>query len=104
MKHSKLHWAFALLVASGLALQGRADTIINNFDTPYNYIANGIIGDTHWDGVYLRFGDIPGGNNGGDGNGNTTDANASLEVPGYLTVQGTGTSWAGAGDDGFFSL
>jgi len=102
MKQIKLRWAFALLVASGLAWQVRADSIINNFTTSYDYIANGIIGDTNWDGVYLRFGDIPGGNNGGDGNGNTVVANANVVNPGFLTVQSTGGTWVGNGDDGFF--
>ena len=104
MKRSILRWASGLLIAvTGLVLQVRGDSIINNFNnSSYNYIANGIIGDTNWDGVYLRFGDIPGGNNGGDGNGNTTVANANNDIPGYLVVQGTGTTWAGAGDDGFF--
>jgi hypothetical protein len=27
--------------------------LTNNFDVPRNYFANGIIGDTNWDGVYL---------------------------------------------------
>jgi len=101
MKRLKLIWTFALLATFGLALQGRADSIINNFTTSQDYIANGIIGDTNWDGVYLRFGDIPGGNNGGDGNGVTSQANTTY-AGGYLTIQGTGGSWAGAGDDGFF--
>jgi len=101
MKRLILRWAFALFVASGLALQVQADSIINNFDNPYDYVANGIIGDTNWDGIYMRFGDIPGGNNGGDGNGNTSVASSAFN-PGYLTVQSTAGTWAAAGDDGFF--
>ncbi len=104
MKRSIIRWASGLLMAAtGLVLQVRAGSIINNFNNgSFDYIANGILGDTNWDGIYLRFGDIPGGNNGGDGTGNTTVANANSDVPGTLKVQGTGTSWAGVGDDGFF--
>src|SRR6185437_133481 len=102
MKQPKLRWAFALLVASGLALQSRADSIINNFTTPQNYLVNGIIGDTNWDGVYLRFGDIPGGNNGGDGNGNSLIADSDVTFGGFLTVQTVNSTWVGDGDDGFF--
>jgi hypothetical protein len=102
MKQTKLRWALALLVASGLALQVRAGSLVNNFNVPFDYVHNGIIGDTNWDGVYLSFGDVPGGNNGGDGNGSTLVGNASIDNAGFLTVQSTRSSWAGAGDDGFF--
>lgn len=103
MKQLKLSWALALLMAAfGLSQHVRAGSITNNFTSPIDYVANGIIGDTNWDGVYLGFGDIPGGNNGGDGNGVSTIANASLTDPGFLTVQSTAGSWVAAGDDGFF--
>src|SRR6266702_1177977 len=101
MKQIKLRWALALLVASGPALQVRADSIINNFDTAYNYVANGIVGDTNWDGVYLRFGDIPNGGAGGSGNGSAVQANTTF-TGGYLSVQSTGSDWAGNGDDGIY--
>ena len=101
MKRSILRWASALVIASGLTLQARAESIINKFTTPYDYVANGIIGETNWDGVYLKFGDIPGGNNGGDVNGNTTVANSTVN-PGFLTVSSSGGTWVGNGDDGFF--
>jgi hypothetical protein len=103
MKHLKLSWALALLAAAfGLSQHVRADSIINNFTTSYDYVANGIIGDTNWDGVYMNFGDIPGGNNGGDANGITTIANANVANSGFLTVQSTAGTWAAAGDDGFY--
>lgn len=78
----------------------KADSITNDFDNSLDYLTNGVAG-TMWDGVYLGFGDVPGGNNGGDGNGSTLQANETAN-PGYLTVQSTQTSWAGAGDDGFY--
>ena len=51
-----------------------ASGITNNFDTAADYVANGILGDTNWDGVYLGFGDIQNGNPGGSGNGATLAA------------------------------
>ncbi|MGA2662449.1 MAG: hypothetical protein ABSH34_33630, partial [Verrucomicrobiota bacterium] len=85
-----------------LSLSMQAGSITNNFDVSHDYLADGILGDTNWDGVYLGFGDVPGGNDGGDGAGATLAANANLGFPGFLTVQSTATSWAGNGDDGFF--
>src|SRR5258708_3082273 len=79
-----------------------AETITNNFDVPYDLVANGIIGNTNWDGVYLGFGDIPGGNPGGSGIGVALTANANVSFPSFLTVQTTGSDWSAAGDDGFF--
>jgi hypothetical protein len=43
----------------------KADTIINNFNNGFDYQANGVPG-TMWDGVYLGFGDVFGGSDGGD--------------------------------------
>src|SRR5437868_10346729 len=102
MKRSILRWAAALLIASGLSSQVRADSIINNFDSSHNYIANGIIGDTNWDGVYLRFGDVPNGSAGGSGNGNTLVANSTVFGGGFLGLQNAGGDWSGNDDDGFF--
>jgi len=99
MKQLKLRWAFALLLASGFAIQVRAGSITNNFNSGFNYLANGVPG-TMWDGVYLGFGDIHGGNDGGDV-GNTIEADETFQ-PGFLTVIDTMTDWAGPADDGFF--
>ena len=84
-----------------LAVQAsvRAGSITNNFDNSFDYMANGVAG-TMWDGVYLDFGDVPGGIQGPD-IGATIQANETSN-PGFLTVQTTGTSWSGANDDGFF--
>jgi hypothetical protein len=79
-----------------------AGGITNTFDTTFNYVADGILGDTNWDGVYLNFGDVPGGGAGGSGNGLTTTANSSLSFAGFLTVQTTRSDWSGTGTDGFF--
>src|SRR5262249_29396801 len=92
----------SLSVTSVLSPSAQAGTLTNNFDVPYNYFANGIIGDTNWDGVYLGFGDIPGGNVGGSGAGATLAADAGISFPSFLTVQTTGSDWSDVGDDGFF--
>jgi hypothetical protein len=102
MKKAGFKFFAWFLSAFALVVGARGDSLTNNFDVSRDYVANGIIGDTNWDGVYLRFGDIPGGNNGGDGIGNTTVANASVSFSGFLTVQSTATTWAAPGDDGFF--
>src|SRR5436309_2086369 len=76
-------------------------SITNNFDTSYDYFVNGITGDPNWDGVYLNFGDIQGGNPGGSGNGATTSANANGS-PNTLSITSTRGDWSAPGDDGFF--
>jgi hypothetical protein len=81
----KLVVVLAFLV-SCIAPAARADSLTNNFTTPQNYQANGIIGETNWDGVYMRFGDITGGTAGGSGNGTPSIANAGVTFPGLLAV------------------
>jgi len=83
-----------------LSPQAKADSITNNFNNSLDYVANGVA-NSMWDGVYLGFGDIYGGQNGDGNNGYTLQANETAN-PGYLTVQSSGTDWAGSGDDGFF--
>ena len=85
------------------ALSLRADTLLNSFDNPFDYVGNGIIGDTNWDGVYLRGGDIPGTISlGGSGSGVQNSANTTTPFPTYLNLQNVGGDWSGADDDGFF--
>jgi len=50
--------------------------------------------------MYLRFGDIPGGNVGGNPAGDTAIANSGITYPGYLALRSSGGDWADAGDDG----
>src|SRR5665213_313324 len=82
-----------------LAVQAsvKAGSITNNFTGSADYVGGGILGETNWDGVYLKGGDIPG----GTGTGTTTRANET-DNPGFLTVQGTVGAWVGNEDDSFF--
>src|SRR5487761_2453208 len=98
MIRCEIELAFLGLLA--VETQVMAGSLTNNFNNSLDYLANGVAGSM-WDGVYLGFGDVPGGNNGGDGNGATLQANETAN-PGFLTVQSTSTSWAGTGDDGFY--
>lgn len=90
---------FYLIFLAGPTLV-KADSITNNFDNSFDYFANGVAGSM-WDGVYLGFGDVPGGNNGDGNNGYTLQANETA-FPGYLTIQDSETDWSGNGDDGFY--
>ncbi len=73
----------------------------NHFDSGFDFVAHGIIGNTNWDGVYLGFGDVLAGNPGGDGYGGTIQANETNR-PGFLTVRTAASTWSGVADDGFF--
>ena len=91
---------FQRLIA--FAFVARADSLTDQFTTPFDYVANGILGDTNWDGVYMGFGDIPSGNAGGSGGGNTLIANTTVFGGGFLGVRSQGGDWSGPGNDGFF--
>ena len=93
----KMLWVFIGLL--GMLTSVKADSITNDFDSSLDYLANGVAG-TMWDGIYVAFGDVPGGIV-GPYTGATVQANETSN-PGFLTVQSTGTSWAGAEDDGFY--
>jgi hypothetical protein len=101
MKQKALNYVVGFVAALGLVSSARADALLNTFDTPFDYVANGIIGDTNWDGVYLRGGEIPGGSLGGSGSGNQTIANTTA-FGGFLGLQNIGGDWSGADNDGFF--
>jgi hypothetical protein len=90
-----------LLALLGASISARAQLVTNTFSTPVDLVANGVIG-SGFDGLDLNFGDVPGGNNGGDGNGKTLLADTTT-FSGFLTVSTIDSSWAGVGDDGFFA-
>jgi len=80
-----------------------APRFTDNFGISQDYVANGLIGST-WDGLFLRFRDIPGGNAGGGGDpaGDTQTLDANVSSNNVLTLLATGSTWQGAGDDGPF--
>ena len=91
-----------LLAATPIA---RAQTVTNTFaNSTIDLVTNGVIG-SGFDGADLAFGDVPGANNGGAGNGATLAANTAL-FPGFLSVQTINSAWGqgGTGDDGFFAF
>lgn len=94
----KLALLLTTLMAFASTLIVRADTLVNTFTQPFDYVADGILGDTNWDGVYFRSGDILG--NAG-GTANTPTANTET-FPGILGVQNISGGWAGSQDNGFF--
>ncbi|HET7624607.1 MAG TPA: hypothetical protein VFM25_05020, partial [Verrucomicrobiae bacterium] len=100
MRNPLLKITTAALAVFGAVAVAKADTLINNFNSSHDYIANGIIGDANWDGVYLNFGDVPLGNNDG-APASTLVANETF-FPGFLSLRTQGTDWSGANDDGFF--
>ena len=104
MKNPALKLVALLLTVFAFAFVAQAGGVTNNFDTSYDYFANGVIGDTNWDGVYLGFGDVPTGGAGGAGNGATTIANANVSFGSFLTIGRPRGDWAGAGDDGFLPV
>jgi hypothetical protein len=79
----------------------RAPGFLDTFNVAHDYVASNIIG-SGWDGLYLGFGDIPGGNAGGNGPGFTTVANANISSNNMFTVTSAQTGFEGAEDDGFF--
>src|SRR5262245_25882401 len=91
MRNLALRIVTLFLFVFAFVLGARADGITNTFLTPQNFVANGVIGDTNWDGVYLQFGDLPGGGNaGGSGNGNTLVADSAVTFSGFMTVRTAG--------------
>jgi regulation of enolase protein 1 (concanavalin A-like superfamily) len=98
-------------IAVGYAGINSTNTVIvaaprftDNFGASQDYVANGLIGSS-WDGLFLRFRDVIGGSassQGGDTTGDTQVLDANVSSNNVLSVQATGSSWQGAGDDGPF--
>ena len=88
MKNPALKLVALLLTVFAFAFVAQAGGVTNNFDTSYDYSANGVIGDTNWDGVYLGFGDVPNGNAGGSGEWFFTSWRMrTIRFPAFLTVR-----------------
>jgi len=97
-------WLGVIIAAVWLMPQfaARADAFTNSFDSGQDYVANGVINQTLWDGVYLGFGDIPNGSQGGSGPGMTAVASEATPYPTFLNLQSSGGDWSGGDNDGFF--
>src|SRR6266404_95470 len=76
-------------------------TYTDNFNTPVNYLTNGVMG-TIWDGAYFGAGEFNNTGVGGGGPGATIQCDAAISAANRLTLQTTGTAWEAADDDGFF--
>lgn len=73
--------------------------VTDGFDTPRDYLANGIAG-TPWHGLLLGTNDVPPGGV-TFGPGKTLLANAGISKSGVLTVQSTDTGFDATENDGF---
>jgi hypothetical protein len=96
----KLALILTTLTALASTMMVRADVLFNDFSQSFDYVANGILGDTNWDGIYLRQGDILG-SVGTSGVASTPTANTTT-FPGILGLQNIAGNWSGANNDGFF--
>ena len=88
-------------VSSSSNVTVRLPGFSDNFSTPHDYVANNVVGST-WDGLYLGFGDVPGGSAGGNGPGFTLDADSDITSNGIFNVTSAQTGFEGTEDDGFF--
>lgn len=103
--------AFCLLTLPGAMVTAHAQAVTNTFTNPaLDLVTNGVIG-SGFDGADLNYGDVPGGNSAGLGNGGMTlaaNSGASIGAPGsgFLVVQTINSAWGqgGPGDDGFFAF
>ena len=77
-----------------------ANAFSDKFGVAHDYVADGLPG-SGWDGLYLGFGDVPGGNAGIDGEGVTTVASAHGVTNDSLVVTARSTSWVANQNDGF---
>jgi regulation of enolase protein 1 (concanavalin A-like superfamily) len=98
--------AVGLLALLAATATTQAQVVTNTFtNASLDLVTNGVIG-SGFDGLDLAFGDVPGANNAGDGNGATLMANSAAPFTGFLVVQTVNSAWGqgGPGDDGFFAF
>ncbi len=91
-----------VLLFAAAAMCARAQTTFtDNFNTPVNYLANGVAG-TIWDGVYLGAGEISGAAGNGSAPGSASIADADISGSNLLTLASLQTDWENNADDGVF--
>ena len=59
-----------------------------------DFLNFGLIG-SHWDGLYLKFGDVPGSVPGADGGGITTVLNSQIDDTNGLALSSAQSDWQG---------
>ena len=78
-----------------------APTFTEAFTGTNDFLNQGLLGST-WDGLYLKFGDVPGGSAGADGAGLTTALNSQIATTIGLQISSLQSDWQGTADDGPF--
>lgn len=79
---------------------GLAGTFSDNFNTPHDYLAQGLIG-TFWEGLYTGAGQIPNASPGPSGPGSTVAMTNNVDA-GRLVVTSVATDWEFQDADGVF--
>jgi Bacterial Ig-like domain (group 2) len=73
----------------------------DNFTSTNNYIADGLV-NSMYDGLFLNYGDVPGGRTGGDGAGFSVILNSQITTTNGLYMSSVQSDWQGSADDGPF--
>jgi hypothetical protein len=73
----------------------------DNFSSTHDYVAKGLAGSMY-DGLFLNFGDVPGGRAGADGAGSTLTMNSQITDTNGLYISSVQSDWQGSSDDGPF--
>jgi regulation of enolase protein 1 (concanavalin A-like superfamily) len=74
---------------------------VDKFTAANDFLNTGLIG-SRWDGLYLNFGDVPGGSAGVDGSGVATVLNSQIDSTNGLSLSSAQSDWQGVADDGPF--
>jgi hypothetical protein len=72
---------------------------VDTFSSTNDYVANGLIGSVY-DGLFMNFGDVPGGAAGADGPGFTVTLNSQNTTTNGLYMSSVESDWDGAGGSG----
>ncbi len=88
-----------VLTASNTVVVTGPFAFSDNFTSTNDYVANGLIGSVY-DGLFLNFGDVPGGAAGADGPGFTVALNSQTTTTNGLYMSSVESDWDGAGGSG----
>lgn len=73
----------------------------DNFTSTNDYVANGLV-NSMYDGLFMNFGDVPGGHTGADGAGFTVALNSQIANTNGLLMSSVQSDWSGSANDGPF--